>query len=46
MMLLQYAIWGAWMPVLARFLSASRDEGGLGFSGTQIGMIGLHSTHF
>ena len=39
MMFLQYALWGAWLPVTARYLSASVSEGGLGFSGTQIGMI-------
>ena len=39
MMFLQYAVWGAWLPVLARFLSASSEEGGLGFSGPEIGMI-------
>ena len=39
MMFLQYALWGAWLPVTARYLSASISEGGLGFSGTQIGMI-------
>ncbi|HSR15749.1 MAG TPA: MFS transporter [Gemmatimonadales bacterium] len=39
MMFLQYAVWGAWLPVAARYLSASTAEGGLGFSGAQIGMI-------
>jgi len=39
MMFLQYALWGAWLPVTARYLSASISDGGLGFSGTQIGMI-------
>tara|TARA_B100000378_G_scaffold276086_1_gene273295 strand:+ start:650 stop:1918 length:1269 start_codon:yes stop_codon:yes gene_type:complete len=39
MMFLQYALWGAWLPVTARYLSASVDEGGLGFSGSEIGMI-------
>ena len=38
-MFLQYALWGAWLPVTARYLSASISEGGLGFSGSQIGMI-------
>ena len=38
-MFLQYALWGAWLPVTARYLSASVTEGGLGFSGSQIGMI-------
>mgnify|MGYP001162605478 FL=1 len=39
MMFLQYALWGAWLPVTARYLSASIPDGGLGFSGSQIGMI-------
>ena len=39
MMFLQYALWGAWLPVPARYLSASISEGGLGFTGSQIGMI-------
>ena len=32
-------LWGAWLPVTARYLSASIFEGGLGFTGSQIGMI-------
>lgn len=39
MMLLQYAVWGAWLPVAARYLSAPVVDGGLGFSGAEIGMI-------
>lgn len=39
MMFLQYAVWGAWLPILANYLSASPAAGGLGFSGTQIGWI-------
>ncbi len=39
MMFLQFAIWGAWLPLTARYLSASIAEGGLGFSGSEIGMI-------
>ena len=39
MMFLQYSLWGAWLPVTARYLSASISDGGLGFSGSQIGMI-------
>jgi len=34
MMFLQYAIWGAWSPVLSDYLL-----NGLGFSGTQVGII-------
>ena len=42
MMFLQFALWGAWLPVTARYLSASVAEGGLGFTGSQIGMtLGL-----
>lgn len=39
MMFLQYAVWGAWLPVAARYLSAPIDQGGLGFSGGEIGLI-------
>jgi len=39
MMFLQYALWGAWLPVIARYLSAKVSEGGLGFTGSEIGMI-------
>jgi nucleoside transporter len=39
MMLLQYAVWGAWLPVAGRYLSAPVAEGGLGFTGGQIGLI-------
>ena len=39
MMFLQYAVWGAWIPVAARFLTGEVAEGGLGFSGAQVGTI-------
>lgn len=39
MMLLEYAIWGAWAPVLSDYLSAAPSKGGLGFSDTQTGLI-------
>ena len=39
MMLLQYAVWGAWLPVAGRYLSAPVSGGGLGFTGAQIGLI-------
>lgn len=39
MMFLQYAVWGAWLPLAARYLTASTAEGGLGFTGTQMGTI-------
>ena len=39
MMLLQYAVWGLWMPILAIYLGAGVDKGGLGFTQGQIGWI-------
>lgn len=39
MMFLQYAVWGAWLPLAARYLTASVADGGLGFTGTQMGII-------
>lgn len=39
MMFLQYAVWGAWLPVLGRYLGASVSDGGLGFTPEQIGWI-------
>jgi len=39
MMFMQYAAWGIWLPYLASYLDAPRDEGGLGFSGNDIGLI-------
>ena len=39
MMFLQYAVWGVWLPLLARYLGASVEAGGLGFTGAQIGWI-------
>lgn len=39
MMLLQYAVWGIWLPYIASYLSAPILEGGLGFTGGQIGWI-------
>ncbi len=39
MMLLQYALWGAWLPIVARYLKALPAEGGLGFDDSQIGWI-------
>lgn len=39
MMFLQYAVWGVWLPQLARYLGSPLEAGGLGFTGTQIGWI-------
>ena len=39
MMFLQYAVWGVWLPYLANYLGTPVAEGGLGFSGGQIGWI-------
>jgi nucleoside transporter len=39
MMLLQYAVWGFWLPVLARYLQAAPGDGGLGFTPGQVGWI-------
>lgn len=39
MMFLQYAVWGIWLPYIANYLGASVTEGGLGFTGAQIGWV-------
>ena len=39
MMVLQYAVWGIWLPILARYLQAPVVEGGLGFTVSQVGWI-------
>jgi nucleoside transporter len=39
MMVLQYAVWGVWLPLLALYLTAATDAGGLGFTGGQVGWI-------
>lgn len=38
-MVLQYAVWGIWMPILARYLQAPVEQGGLGFTQGQVGWI-------
>lgn len=39
MMFFQYAVWGFWLPLLARYLQASPGEGGLGFTPGEVGWI-------
>jgi nucleoside transporter len=39
MMILQYAIWGVWLPQLAQYLQAPTESGGLGFSSGQVGIL-------
>jgi nucleoside transporter len=39
MMFLQYAVWGFWLPILARYLQAPIENGGLGFTPGQVGWI-------
>lgn len=39
MMILQYAVWGAWFPPLATYLLNTPEDGGLGFAGAQVGQI-------
>jgi len=39
MMFLQYAVWGMWLPYLANYLQGPIEDGGLGFTGAQVGWI-------
>lgn len=39
MMLLQYAVWGIWLPIVGRFLTAPVADGGLGFTLAQMGWV-------
>ena len=39
MMFLQFGVYGLWLPIAGRFLTASAEEGGLGFSEGQSGAI-------
>ncbi len=39
MMFLQFGIYGLWLPIAGKFLTSDRENGGLGFSETQMGMI-------
>ena len=39
MMFMQFGIYGLWLPIAARFLTAETSDGGLGFSEGQSGII-------
>ncbi len=39
MMFLQYAVWGVWLPIMAKYLTTHPTGGGLGFTGEQVGWI-------
>ena len=39
MMFMQYAVWGVWLPYLANYLQGPVEQGGLGFTGGQVGWI-------
>ena len=40
MMVLEFVIWGAWLPLIWGYMGASREDGGLGFTGAQIAWVG------
>jgi MFS family permease len=40
MMVLEFAIWGAWLPLIWGYMGAKIEDGGLGFSGSQIAWVG------
>jgi MFS family permease len=40
MMVLEFAIWGAWLPLIWGYMGAKVEEGGLGFTGSQIAWVG------
>jgi MFS family permease len=40
MMVLEFAIWGAWLPLIWGYMGAKLEDGGLGFSGSQIAWVG------
>jgi MFS family permease len=40
MMVLEFAIWGAWLPLIWGYMGAKIEGGGLGFSGSQIAWVG------
>ena len=40
MMILEFFIWGAWLPLIWGYMGTAVAEGGLGFSATQQAWIG------
>ena len=40
MMVLEFVIWGAWLPLIWGYMGAPVAEGGLGFTGAQIAWVG------
>lgn len=40
MMVLEFAIWGAWLPLIWGYMGAAVADGGLGFTGSQIAWVG------
>ena len=40
MMVLEFAIWGAWLPLIWGYMGAGVADGGLGFTGQQIAWVG------
>jgi MFS family permease len=40
MMVLEFAIWGAWLPLIWGYMGAAVADGGLGFTGNQIAWVG------
>jgi nucleoside transporter len=40
MMVLEFAIWGAWLPLIWGYMGAKVEDGGLGFTGPQIAWVG------
>jgi len=39
-MVLEFAIWGAWLPLIWGYMGAAVADGGLGFSGNEIAWVG------
>ena len=40
MMVLEFVIWGAWLPLIWGYMGAAVADGGLGFTGRQIAWVG------